>query len=142
MLSAYPFHQKKRMLCFSLVGGKPHKAKAFCSSCEVEGKCLLWALEKNMEGFFSGTTKEERKQMAALRNIEVVDDTLEEISSEIPLAVIKAPEPYEYLDRLEPTDEEIFGLEPAISLTPEPVISFVAKTKQRGRTTKKQLVFT
>lgn len=45
-------------------GGKPNKAKAFCSNCPVIATCLQEAIELKLQGFFAGTTEDERTVMA------------------------------------------------------------------------------
>jgi len=50
-------------LFFPGSGGKPHKAKKYCSNCPVQGLCLQNAIDAGMAGFHSGTTEEARAAM-------------------------------------------------------------------------------
>ena len=45
-------------------GGKPTKANAWCSQCPLLRACLFEAIELKLDGFFAGTTPDERKIMA------------------------------------------------------------------------------
>lgn len=50
-------------LFFPGSGGKPHKAKAFCSDCPFRKECLQDAIDGGYAGFWSGTTDDERATM-------------------------------------------------------------------------------
>lgn len=60
-------------------GGKPTKANAFCKKCPVRELCLLEAIEYNYDGFFAGTTKDERTYAA--RNLGIL---VNKVDSELP----------------------------------------------------------
>jgi hypothetical protein len=57
-------------------GGKPSKAKSFCAQCPVADLCLKEAIEENYDGFFAGTTREERVIMA--RYFHITPKTVDE----------------------------------------------------------------
>ena len=44
-------------------GGKPTKAKQACWGCPVTASCLKAAIEGNLQGFWAGTTEDERRMM-------------------------------------------------------------------------------
>lgn len=96
-------------------GKKSNKAKAFCSRCPVQGSCLMDALDNELEGFFSGTTEKDRRQMAALydKALSVLDtpEVHRKATQARYLHVIKAPDNHDWLDEVEPTDEELYQLE-------------------------------
>lgn len=52
---------------FPGLGAKPNKCKAFCNFCPVQINCLDFAIDGDYEGFWAGTTYEERKQMRKFR---------------------------------------------------------------------------
>lgn len=56
-------------LFFPGSGGKSTKAQTFCSQCPVKSLCLQQAIELRLEGFYAGTTFDERNNMAAMFGI-------------------------------------------------------------------------
>lgn len=44
-------------------GGKPTKAKELCATCPFIKACLTEAIELQLDGFFAGTTLDERRMM-------------------------------------------------------------------------------
>jgi hypothetical protein len=45
-------------------GSKPTKARNFCGNCPVMRECVTLASELDLDGFWAGTTKDERRGMA------------------------------------------------------------------------------
>lgn len=99
-------------------GGKVNKARVFCSDCPVVKQCLINAVDNNLDGFFAGSTKDERKEMAKFRQ-NVIQDLSDFVESLLPKTldvgrrVKKAaplPEVHEWLDQVEPTDEELLAI--------------------------------
>src|SRR6478735_1805863 len=102
----------------NIPGKKPTRAKALCGQCLMRGDCLLEAIKDDLDGFFSGTTKEERKKMAVMQQIAqtqvaALAPKVEEPTASKPkyLHVVKTPEAHSWLDEVEPDDSEIFALE-------------------------------
>lgn len=56
-------------LFFPTAGGKPNKAKVYCSDCPFKSQCLKDAIEKKLVGYFAGTTDDDRRLMAPLHGI-------------------------------------------------------------------------
>lgn len=52
-------------------GGSTKKAETFCNGCPVVGICLRNAIEKDLEGFYAGTTKAQRIVMAGMMKIAI-----------------------------------------------------------------------
>lgn len=50
-------------LFFPSHGGKPNKANTFCGGCPVESLCIERAVQNNLDGFWAGTTREQRTAM-------------------------------------------------------------------------------
>lgn len=105
----------------NIPGKKPTRAKALCATCPFELACLQEALLFDLDGNYSGTTKKERRAMARLNKIMQLklDDlvpVVEEPTAARPkyLHVISAPDTHDWLDKVEPTDEEIFALDQAV----------------------------
>jgi hypothetical protein len=109
-------------------GGKSNRAKAFCSDCPFKSQCLKEAIRDGLQGFISGTTEDERKEMAkfllGLDSIEPItlDDYVPKVSPPVgqhPTGrrIKKKPKfkPYDYLDEVrEPTIEELLILDTII----------------------------
>lgn len=55
--------QQADVLFFPTAGGKPNRANAYCSTCPVMSLCIERAVQSNLEGFWAGTTKDERMSM-------------------------------------------------------------------------------
>ena len=84
-------------LFFPGTGGKVKKARDYCNRCSLKRQCLIEAIEYGYAGFISGTTEDERKEMAKrwhvrtkplvinippkvdLLEVEVVEDIIEEV---------------------------------------------------------------
>jgi hypothetical protein len=105
-------------LFFPGPGGKVNKARNFCSECPVKASCLLEAIDCDLDGFFAGTTKDERKEMARFRAGVVLELTAL-IDSLLPRSgqrrvryrnVVHSPDPYIYLDEIEPTVDELIAI--------------------------------
>lgn len=73
------------------------------------------ALDNELEGFFSGTTEKDRRQMAKLydKALSVLDtpEVYRKATRARYLHVVAPPDQHEWLDQVEPTDEEIYKLE-------------------------------
>jgi WhiB family redox-sensing transcriptional regulator len=41
------------------------EAKAVCAGCPVRSACLVFALERDLEGVWGGTTEDERRALRA-----------------------------------------------------------------------------
>lgn len=105
-------------LFFPGPGGKVNKARDYCSDCPFKNPCLLNAIENNLDGFYSGTTKDDRKEMAKFKAI-VLQDLSDYVESLLPRKIesgrrIKKapplPEVHAWLDQVEPTDEELLAI--------------------------------
>jgi len=110
--------QQADALFFPGPGGKVNKARNFCDECPVKAKCLLEAIDNDLDGFFAGTTKDERKDMAKFRAGVVLELTVV-IDSLLPdrtrrrrryRTVNILPDSYAYLDEIEPTIEELIAI--------------------------------
>lgn len=99
-------------------GGKVNKARAYCEDCPIVKQCLISAVDNNLDGFFAGTTKDERNEMAKFR-----DNVIKDLSSWVDSLLPKKPQPgrrvakrkplpeqHAWLDELNPTDEEVLML--------------------------------
>lgn len=102
-------------------GKKPTRAKALCAQCPFEKECLLEALKFDLDGFYSGTTKDERRAMARLnkviqQKIDALTPKVEEPTAAKPryLHVVAPPEDHSWLYEIEPDDAEIFALDQAM----------------------------
>ena len=103
-------------LFFVGTGGKCKKAKEFCADCPVQDMCLIEAITFNLEGFWSGTNKSERLRMAMFRNIvrkQIPMPEEPEKKKKVFRKVFTSENPYDYLDKIEPTDEELQQLDQA-----------------------------
>lgn len=111
--------QESDKLFFPGPGGKVNKARAYCSDCPLIKQCLINAIDSNLDGFFAGTTKDDRHEMAKFR-ASIVQDLSDFVDSLLP----KKPEPgrrvkkvaplpaiHEWLDQVEPTEEELVLVE-------------------------------
>ncbi len=58
-------------------GGKPGKAMKLCSGCPIKSECLIEAIELDLEGFFAGTTKNERRLIAKHHRMKTTPLTLQ-----------------------------------------------------------------
>lgn len=105
-------------LFFPGPGGKVNKARNFCSDAPCRASCLLDAIDYNLEGFYAGTTQDERKEMARFRAGVALELTVL-IDSLLPDTtrrrrryrnVTTSPDPYIYLDEIEPTIEELIAI--------------------------------
>lgn len=95
-------------------GKKSKAAKTFCSSCVVQGSCLVDALKNDLEGFFSGTTETERRAMAKMQNmimekLNIPEPEVKATKSKY-LHIVKAPDPRSWMDEVEPTEDELLSL--------------------------------
>lgn len=104
--------QQSDSLFFTGRGGKVNKAEAFCNSCPVVGLCLNYAIENDLEGFWAGTTQNERRAMAPFKNIRIKSDALliPEPSKKrrVLRKIISPPDVHEWLDKVEgPVEEEL-----------------------------------
>lgn len=110
--------QQVDALFFPGRGGKVNKARAFCGTCPVRDICLKKAISLNLEGFFAGTTKEERDGMRdflgdLVVEVIIIDDYIPEpvnptVTSTGRRVKRRPPElPYQYLDDIEPTEKEL-----------------------------------
>lgn len=102
-------------LFFPGSGGKPHKAKAFCSGCPFKRKCLDDAIENNLSGFFCGTTDEQRSEMAWIHKIKVTGlDMPPEPDRDKRVVYLKVFTPedvHNWLEEdLEPSEEELLQI--------------------------------
>lgn len=98
-------------LFFPGVGSKVSKARIFCGDCPLQNLCLKDAIKFDLEGFYAGTTKDERRAMKGfISDLTVspidVDEFLPQKSKRrVALRkVTPTPDPYYYLDELEPDD--------------------------------------
>lgn len=103
--------QQADKLFFPGRGGSNKKAEAFCSGCPVVGICLEYAIENDLEGFYAGTTKSQRRIMATFRGIQV---KVENLIPDPPKRrrvfrkIIKTPDVHEWLDIVSgPAEEEL-----------------------------------
>ncbi len=106
-------------LFFPGVGSKVSKARKFCAGCPLQNSCLLEAITNDLQGFYAGTTWDERKDMREfIADLEVkpidIDEFLPKLVVEAPKGrrVVRrkyesSPDPYHYLDELEPLLEEL-----------------------------------
>lgn len=99
-------------------GGKVNKAREYCSDCPLQNPCLLSAVDNNLDGFYAGTTKDERNEMAKFRD-NVLDDLSSFVESLLPKKPILGrriakskplPEVHAWMDEVEPSDEELLLL--------------------------------
>lgn len=103
-------------LFFPSSGGKPQKAATFCSDCPIKALCLVKAIEQKLNGYFAGTTDDDRRVMSRLHNIQVVAPLEADMPPEPDRAkrriyrkVFSPDDPRNWLDEgtLEPTAEEL-----------------------------------
>ena len=94
---------------FPTVGGKSNKARSFCSLCPVQGSCLMDALETKLDGFFSGTTPQERVIMADMygKALKTLDDVMppepvRKATVSRYRKVVVTPDPYSWMDEADP----------------------------------------
>lgn len=104
-------------LFFPGPGGKVNKARKFCDSCPIVGICLQNAIDYELEGFWAGTTEDERRSMKKTVGSFTVhlDDFLPPKPNR---TIVKKPrllkteyDPYGYLDKIEPREFELKILE-------------------------------
>ncbi len=105
-------------LFFPGPGGKVNKARAYCEDCPLVNQCLINAVDNNLDGFFAGSTKDERKEMAKFRD-NVIKDLSDWVDSLLPKKPVPGrrvakrqvlPDQHAWLDEVEPTDEELLLL--------------------------------
>lgn len=98
-------------LFFPGKGGKSNKAKLFCGDCPFQGQCLREAIELDLEGFYSGTTKAERDEMAKFLNLVINPLTPEIIESKrkrVYRKIVISEDPHAWLDKVSgPTEQEL-----------------------------------
>lgn len=105
---------------FPGLGAKPNKCKKFCGDCVVQLSCLDYAIDGGYEGFWAGTTYEERKEMRKFRNSVrakiVVEDFLPPVG--IDSKGVEYVEQVEFvddwLDTYNPTDATIAAWDAAL----------------------------
>lgn len=89
-------------LFFPGPGGKSGRADTFCSGCPVRNLCLDNAIEHDLDGFFAGTTKDERRQMAFMRDIVVVALTElmppEPVTRRVYRHIVEVPDVHSWMD--------------------------------------------
>lgn len=62
---------------FNAVPGKTRALmNDMCNSCEMRDPCLLWALHHEEQGFWAGSTPEDRKRMRQRMGIKLQTPTL------------------------------------------------------------------
>lgn len=99
-------------------GGKVNKARGFCSDCPFQNPCLLNAVDNNLDGFYAGSTKDERNEMSRFRDniLEDLSDFVESLLPKKPQLgrrIAKArplPEVHAWMDEVEPSEEELLLL--------------------------------
>lgn len=108
-------------LFFPGVGCKVAKAKKFCSTCPVINECLQDALKFNLDGFWAGTTFNERRSMKDFigslpldvldflpRSVREREEGKKVVGRRPPQPVPNRPPTYRPLDDMEgPTEEEL-----------------------------------
>lgn len=96
-------------------GGKPFRAKAFCSDCPFQRSCLTDAIEFRLEGFWSGTTETERRAMEQYHFIRSLVSLLppEPDPNErvVYLKVFTSEDSHAWMDTVEPPVEELLAIE-------------------------------
>lgn len=111
-------YQESDALFFPGPGGKVNKARNFCSDCPFNAQCLLDAIDGDLDGFYAGSTKDERNEMKKFRNgvmmeLTVFIDSLLPKKPEPGRRIKKRevlPSPHAWLDEVEPTEEELLLL--------------------------------
>lgn len=105
---------------FPGLGAKPNRCRKFCASCPVQLNCLDFAIDGDYEGFWAGTTYEERKQMRKFRNGIRKKLAVEEFLPSIEFdskgeKYVEQPEFVDdWLDTYEPNDATIAAWEDAL----------------------------
>ncbi len=105
-------------LFFPGVGSKVSKARIFCGLCPLRDSCLMEAIVNDLQGFYAGTTWDERKGMKGfIAGLEVKPIDIEEFLPKTVEAskgrrVVRrkyesSPDPYQYLDELDPLVEDL-----------------------------------
>ncbi len=101
-------------LFFPGVGSKVSRARIFCRACPFQNLCLQEAIKFDLDGFYAGTTKDERRAMKGfIAGLVVAPIDVEEFLPKKPKRriayrkVVVVPDPYSYLDELEPSLEEL-----------------------------------
>lgn len=105
---------------FPGVGAKPNRCREFCYGCPVQSNCLDYAIDGNYEGFWAGTTYEERKKMRRFRTSIRAKVAIEEFIA--PVGIDSKGNEYveqvefvdDWLDTYEPTDATIEAWENAL----------------------------
>jgi hypothetical protein len=104
--------QQADKLFFPGRGGSNKKAESFCSGCPVVGICLDYAIENDVDGFFAGTTKDQRRKMVPFKGIKV--KKLETVLPNPPKKrrifrkIIITSDAHEWLDTIPgPSEEEL-----------------------------------
>jgi WhiB family redox-sensing transcriptional regulator len=59
-------------LFYAESGAAITRAKSFCSTCDVRGSCLEWAINREEFGVWGGTTARERAAMRRERGVRLV----------------------------------------------------------------------
>lgn len=75
-------------------------------------QCLIEAIENNLNGFWAGTTDDERREMGRLRSILMRDLSIPEPDRKRRVyRKFQIYDNYAYLDELEPSPEELLECE-------------------------------
>lgn len=91
-------------------GGRPTKAKEFCTDCPFKAECLEEAALNGLLGFWAGYTDAERSIWAKHHRL-LVQISEPDYGSRKILVPVKTKETHQWMDEVEPSDAEIFALE-------------------------------
>lgn len=100
-------------------GGSVKRARNICNSCPVQRLCLLEAVNFDLDGFWSGTTRSERRQMRGFNSLGSPSTVVESHVGVVPRprlyrkSKVKSAVP---LENAEPTIEELEEIEHELDL--------------------------
>lgn len=99
-------------LFFPGPGGKSYRANIYCGDCPFIRQCLTEAIELGLEGFYAGTSEQQRKKMVDLHKMRVTPIVTflppEPPSRRVYLKVFVSEDTHKWLDEdLEPSLEEL-----------------------------------
>lgn len=95
-------------LFFPGKGGKINKAEEFCKDCPVLSTCFAEAIRDDLYGFYAGTTRQQRRDMAKMMGVLLAPPAEEVKKRKVFRKITVAPDVHEWLDTVDgPTEEDL-----------------------------------